>query len=327
MTNKIQHFPSRLWHLLFLALPLAACTSEVTDEDLPAGASPIAFRTAEVTKAVVDDNNPMTEFSVWGWYGDDATNLSTNVFDDVTVTNSNGSWTYSPYQYWMAGKTYRFYAVYPTTETLTGDVCTVSYSDAGALSITGFDATDGHDLMTAQSDVMYGDNPAQVAFTFNHLLARLEFVGKIDPSTAAMLPNFTATVTSASLTGMESMGTYKDGIWTLTDKDAPLAAIDATANFELSGEDRSLFGDILYFPQTDIPETYNLEIEYSVKADNTSTPVTKDISVQLSSLGTVWEPGKYYRYVFTIMDEDHILFSKPTVTAWDEASGGIIVVE
>lgn len=324
MTNKIQHFPSRLWRLLFLALPLAACTSEVTDEDLPAGASPIAFRTAEVTKAVVDDNNPMTEFSVWGWYGDAS---KTQVFNAQKVEYIGNAWTYSPYQYWRSGETYRFYALYPTKETLADDGCKASYSETGALSITGFDATKGHDLMTAQSDVMYGDNPAQVAFTFNHLLARLEFVGKIDPSTAAMLPNFTATVTSASLTGMESMGTYKDGIWTLTDKDAPLAAIDATANFELSGEDRSLFGDILYFPQTDIPETYNLEIEYSVKADNTSTPVTKDISVQLSSLGTVWEPGKYYRYVFTIMDEDHILFSKPTVTAWDEASGGIIVVE
>ena len=302
---------------------LAACTSEVTDEDLQGDASPIAFRTAEVTKAVVTGFNDGDAFSVWGGYDNDAT----NVFDGVTVTNSNGLWTYSPYRYWVADKKYRFYALYPTAETLATDGCTAFYSETGALSITGFDATKGHDLMTAQSDVMYGDNPQLVAFTFDHLLARLEFVGKIDPSTAAMLPNFTATVTSASLTGMESMGTYKDGIWTLTDKDAPLAAIDATANFELSGEDRSLFGDILYFPQTDIPETYNLEIEYSVKADNTSTPVTKDISVQLSSLGTVWEPGKYYRYVFTIMDEDHILFSKPTVSAWDEASGGIIVVE
>lgn len=323
MMNKIQHFPSRLWRLLALALPLAACTSEVTDEALPGGASPITFRTAEVTKAVVTGFNDGDAFSVWGGYGGDAT----NVFDGVTVTNSNGSWTYSPYQYWIAGKSYRFYAVYPTAETLETNGCMASYSADGVLSITGFDATKGHDLMTAQSKEINGSTPELVVFTFNHKLARLEFVGKIDPSTAAMLPQFKVTVTSASLTGMEKKGDYTGGVWTLTDNSTPLVSMDGNTEIGLDAEGKSLFGDVLYFPQTDIPESYYLNVEYNVQADDVSTPISKNISVQLSSLGTVWESGKYYRYVFTIMDEDHILFSKPTVTAWDEASGGIIVVE
>ena len=50
--------------------------------------------------------------------------------------------------------------------------------------------------------------------------------------------------------------------------------------------------------------------------------------VYLASLPlAVWEAGKHYRYTFTISDNDRILFDTPTVNAWTEAVGGIIIVD
>ena len=177
MTNKIQHFPSRLWRLLALALPLAACTSEVTDEALPGSASPIAFHTTEMTKAVVNNFTSGNAFSVWGWYSDVATNVSTNVFDNVPVTYNGTAWTYTGGdRYWTFGNTYDFYAVYPKD---------VGSCDAdGTITVKNFDCSEGIDLMTAEKTVPpypEGAQTAPVSFTFRHELARVNVVVQVDP--------------------------------------------------------------------------------------------------------------------------------------------------
>lgn len=309
--NKIQHIPFRLWRLFALALPLAACTSEVTDETLPGSASPITFRTAEVTKAVVDDNNPMREFSVWGWYGD----ADTQVFNKQLVTNTNGTgWTYSPYQYWVAGETYQFYAVYPSTETLTEDGCTASYSDAGVLSITGFDATNGHDLMTAQSGEMSGDNPQLVAFTFDHLLSRVRVrvVGE----------GGDAVISKATLSGIRTKGDYNGSQtkpWTMDGSTHSFEATNVTATSIPS----DLFAeDLLVQPQA--VDGFQLNITYSL-AGFEETEDTKTVTLPATDI-TQWEPGKSYTYTLTLTN-DYIFFSKPQVNAWGEGTGGIIIVD
>lgn len=316
MTNKIQHFPSRLWHLLFLALPLAACTSEVTDEDLPAGASPIAFRTAEVTKAVVDDNNPMTEFSVWGWYGETS---KTQVFNAQKVEYIGNAWTYSPYQYWRSGETYRFYALYPTKETLAGDGCKASYSETGALSITEFDATKGHDLMTAQSDVMYGDNPAQVAFTFNHLLSRV----KVLVTRSSQWGADGSLQVTASFYGMASKGNFENGTWTNLEREEEASTAFQTTNLQLTQDEpqKSLFttteipdGSIMFIPQ-DITEEVKLEISYTADGQPAITP---DPIIIYNHTGK-WESATSYLYEITI-NPDGIIFDNLQADEWGETS-------
>ena len=316
MTNKIQHFPSRLWRLLFLALPLAACTSEVTDEDLPAGASPIAFRTAEVTKAVVDDNNPMTEFSVWGWYGETS---KTQVFNAQKVEYIGNAWTYSPYQYWRSGETYRFYALYPTKETLAGDGCKASYSETGALSITEFDATKGHDLMTAQSDVMYGDNPAQVAFTFNHLLSRV----KVLVTRSSQWGADGSLQVTASFYGMASKGNFENGTWTNLEREEEASTAFQTTNLQLTQDEpqKSLFttteipdGSIMFIPQ-DITEEVKLEISYTADGQPAITP---DPIIIYNHTGK-WESATSYLYEITI-NPDGIIFDNLQADEWGETS-------
>ena len=307
MMNKIQHFPSRLWRLLALALPLAACTSEVTDEALPGSASPITFRTAEVTKAVVDDNNPMTEFSVWGWYGDVATNVSTNVFDNVPVTYNGTAWTYTGGdRYWTFGNTYDFYAVYPTT-------VNANVVADGTITVSDFDCSQGVDLMTAEETVPPYPEGAQttpVSFTFRHELARVNVVVQVDPEV-------TVTDLSATLSGYDCKGTLtrpKDGTasWTVT----------ATSNLNKSGiniaENTSydLFGDLLLIPQP----TEGITMTLSMKRDGKDVEYETHFNESL----TQWSAGQAYRYVLHIR-VDAITFSNFTADEWgDTHTGGDI---
>ena len=300
MMNKIQHFPSRLWRLLALALPLAACTSEVTDEALPGGASPITFRTAEVTKAVVTGFNNGDAFSVWGWYD----NGATNVFDDVTVTNSNGSWTYSPYQYWIAGKSYRFYAVYPTA-------VKTEVAEDGTITVTDFDASktgkDAVDLMTAQSKEINGSNPELVAFTFDHELARLSFT--------VISEGDEVTITSAALTGVDYKGTLSNDSWsnqTTSDNNGPFTANQVSlTSTALSA---TLFGgDLLLIPDTDLS---NAQLSLACYYGDKSTEV-KNSTIDLNTATvTAWEKGKSYQYKVTIPQDAVDVSFTVEVNSW-----------
>ena len=81
--------------------------------------------------------------------------------------------------------------------------------------------------------------------------------------------------------------------------------------------------EALVFPQQ-IKTGYNIDLEYRT-SDNSSL---RQVTVDLSSLSVnEWNAGNQYRYSFTITPDDRILFDKPTVNKWDEATGGIIIVE
>ena len=307
MMNKIQHFPFRLWRLLALALPLAACTSEVTDEALPGGASPITFRTAEVTKAVVDDNNPMTEFSVWGWYGDVATNVSTNVFDNVPVTYNGTAWTYTGGdRYWTFGNTYDFYAVYPTT-------VNANVVADGTITVSDFDCSQGVDLMTAEETVPPYPEGAQttpVSFTFRHELARVNVVVQVDPQV-------TVTNLNATLSGYDCKGTLTrpkggDASWTETAEATPRTA---TYNNISASSSQDLFGDLLLIPQPTEGITMTLSMNRNGQPINDLPPIRFDESLPQ------WSAGQAYRYVLHIQ-VDAITFSNFTADKWGETHTG-----
>lgn len=299
MMNKIQHFPSRLWRLLALALPLAACTSEVTDEALPGGASPITFRTAEVTKAVVTGFNDGDAFSVWGGYDG-----ATSVFNNETVTYNGTAWTYTGGdRYWVFDKTYDFYAVYPAG---------VGSCDAdGTITVSDFDSSKGDDLMTADNtDITYktGDPTYAVSFTFRHELARVNIVVQVDPEV-------TVTDLSATLSGYDGSGTLtrkKDGTvtWAETAEATPRTA---TYNNIPANNSQDLFGDLLLIPQS----TEGITMTLSMKRDG--SPVT--YTTRFDESITAWRAGQPYRYVLHIR-VDAITFSNFTADDWGETHTG-----
>ena len=298
MTNKIQHFPSRLWRLLFLALPLAACTSEVTDEALQGDASPIAFRTAEVTKAVVTGFNDGDAFSVWGGYDG-----ATSVFNNETVTYNGTAWTYTGgNRYWTFGNSYDFYAVYPTG---------VGSCDAqGTITASDFDCSKGVDLMTAENTgITYaeGAQTAPVSFTFRHELARVNIVVQVDPQV-------TVTDLSATLSGFDGSGKLtrpKNGVatWTETATDTK----DATYSKIPENSSQDLFGDLLLIPQS----TEDITLTLNLKRDG--SPV--DYTARFDESLTAWSAGHPYRYVLHIK-VDAITFSNFTTDDWGETHTG-----
>lgn len=301
--------------LLGTALLLLSCTK--TEVRQPYGDDAITF-TNIGTKAPVESKDDIKSFSVWGWYADDAAGNPSVVFDNTKVYEKDAAWTYDGLQFWQSGKIYDFYALYPDTATLTtpdqsGNKAaeSASYDAAGNLTITGFDSTSGHDLMTASRTDMLGSNPQPVAFTFSHELALVSFVGQSEGSNAQII--------SIKFSGVKNIGNYNASLspeWTVSGNH-----VYEEASFELPSVPTDIFGEIMVIPQS-VNDDYKLTIEYEYKGIE-GTSQTKEISLPDSV--TKWEAGKSYRYTFTIVG-DYILFSTPEVNAWSESSGGIIIV-
>ncbi len=323
-----------------VALLLTSCTNILVHDAEEDGVDGMAidFRTPALTRVAIESFTPGSSFSVWGWYvPEDAAN---EVFNATTVSTPNGSvWTYEGLRYWKADKTYSFYALYPSVTDLIANAATAAhYNENGDISVTAFDASKGYDLMAASALNISGSNTGKVAFTFGHLLARVEFVVKRNAA-ADGIEGFNPVIHSAKLYGMHKTADFLVSAADLTDKEAISAGwaistdeSDRTTKNEpfavLSEEisvnaDGTTLIDALLFPQ-DLTIEYYFEVTYSSASDR--EPCTSTVPLVSLPL-TTWEAGKHYRYTFTVSDEDRILFDTPTVNAWGEATGGIIIVE
>lgn len=298
---------------LALLMASASCTDDVDESRPPLASVPIAFSTTPFTRAAVEGSFPDgSAFSVWGWYA--STQGTKQVFDDVPVTNQSGSWSYPNIQYWVLGATYNFFAVYPSE--LTG----VSCDAQGKMSIRGFDASatgeKAVDLMTASATGIShatAEEIEPVGLEFEHRLAKVNIVGESEGSHAR--------ITSISLSGIGTKGDYDSSNtppWsTPTEGDTP---ISPAVPIDLPATPTDVFGDLLMIPQD--AEDVRLAITYEVPGVEGST---QTVSATLPDIGG-WEAGKSYRYSF-VLTNDYIIFGVPQVDAWDEASGGIIIVD
>ena len=331
-----------------LAVTLAGCAESESDSDAAASRT-IGFGVATESRAVINSAADMTQFHVWAYHygGNDA---ETMVFDPQEVNKSDGQWVYEPLQQWEEGVSYNFYALYPAGSIknvgLTKDETGMSYLEIFPYDASPTGTGEIMDLMLAAAegveyDATQGAQP--VALTFYHLLARVKFVGKAHEASAG-IPGFNPVVYSAKLYGMYEDGSFsgknftagdvasiRNG-WTIpatggvggespTTADEPYAAMEGEVRLTTDGED--ILNDMTVIPQS-LTQDFYVEITYST--DGGATRRTQ--RVQLISLPlTTWEAGQAYAYTFTVSDNDRILFDTPTVTPWDEASGGIIIVD
>ena len=335
IVKKFFYFP-----VTTVALLLTSCTNILVHDAEEDGVDGMAIdvRTPALTRVAIESFTPGSSFSVWGWYvPEDAAN---EVFNATTVSTPDGSvWTYEGLRYWKADKTYSFYALYPSVTDLMANAATAAhYDEDGDLSVTAFDASKGYDLMAASALNISGSNTGKVAFTFGHLLARVEFVVKRNAA-ADGIEGFNPVIHSAKLYGMHKTADFsasaadlidKEVIsagWTIstdesdrTTKNKPFAVLSEEISVNADG---TTLIDALLFPQ-DLTIEYYFEVTYSSASDR--EPCTSTVPLVSLPL-TTWEAGKHYRYTFTVSDEDRILFDTPTVNAWGEATGGIIIVE
>lgn len=305
-------FPIHLFCLSGVALVLGACTSEVTDGgNTPAdGPVPISFQTPE-TRAAKDGFGAGDAFSVWGWYADDAGTNSRQVFNAAEVTNGgNNSWSYDGTQYWIAGKTYDFYAVYPTT-------VKAEVSAEGTITVANFDASqtgaDAVDLMTAEREGMDGSAPETVAFTFGHELSRLSFTVTSEGDAV--------TIVSAALVGANYKGTLSGETWsvlTASTADGPFKA----ENVSLTAENLSatLFrGDLLLMPDADLTDV-TLKLKYQYAND---TEEREAILSLHTSQTEKWAAGCRYNYAVTIPQNGVDVKLTVTVKDWEQSDHSV----
>lgn len=314
--------------ILATALFTVSCTTDVwneTEDD----ANAICFQAPQTeSRAAVEGSSlpANSSFLVWGGYD----NNVTNVFDGETVSEFGGVWNYEGgTRYWIPGKTYSFYGVYPY------GLENVSCTNEGTLNISNFDCSTSTDLMVAsRPNIVAEDGISQgVQLSFRHLLARVVLVAQCNEG-ASGITDFSPVIYSVVLHGMYKTGDYKfenSDSWVIpssgtgespTSKDDPF--------FKWIGKKEVTDGgakvmDVLVFPQL-IGMDYYMDVIYSI-TDNVNAE-KKSVSIPLSSLSVYeWAAGKQYRYSLIITPDDRIIFNKPTVNKWDEAVGGIIIID
>ena len=285
------HLSVKKRYALIAALSMLIATS-CTNDNEPEAARGIAFQSNVQTRAAKENFTSGDAFTVWGGYDGDAT----NVFNGETVTFDGANWSYTGTRYWVSGKMYNFYAVYPTEY----GTC----STDGTIIVSDFDTSDNTDLMTAEALGMNGSNPQTVPFTFRHELARVSVVVQNESGIAgnATQVSFSDISTTGTLTRSSSTNaSWNNTSSTLISRsDIPISA---------SGE-TILLEDLLLIPQTLSGKTL------SVIIDRSGTTLAGNLN-----LSGLWEAGHTYRYVITVQ-ADAITFSNFTADEWGETHTG-----
>lgn len=270
----------------------AACTDEQVENPAD-GARPIAFTPAAETRAAVEGNTLPGNFKVWGGYEGNAI----NVFYGETVQHPN--WTYTGgTQYWIPGKTYNFYGVYPTG-------VNASCATDGTLTVSSFDCSktgsEAVDLMTAsRTGISYTaeQTPQPVDMQFGHELARVNVVATVEGGDA--------TVTNITFAGMATKGDYSStGGWSNTAAGSFANSTHQTLNTE--GVD--LLGDMLLIPQA--VSGFTLTVDYTVGGIAQPQRV-----ITLPTTISQWDKGKSYKY--TLSFKRNTLTVTVKVVDWNE---------
>lgn len=329
---------------MFLSL-LTGCSTEV--EDVWKGnEKAIRFSLPPRTRAIINNLTDLetdgNTYAVWGHCKKNTGSGSTERLfnqEPIVYNADTRKWNYTTEErYWGIGNTYHFHALYPMPDKLTGTVAYNSTQPAsGALSITGFDVVSPNNLQE-KVDLLYASNTSinvntdsdipqnGVSLGFNHLLSRVAFVGRSDEKdlgTGRRVIIDSATLYGIHTTGNWSSETVTDntpsGLWTPTGN----ALIQSNNVYHFSSPEPlpitggiSIFeGKELFLPQS--LENAVLEITYHYNYTNANEPLQSTGIVHLHELTKKWEPGKSYRYPFTV--SNHIFFQTPTVEEWKQA--------
>lgn len=310
--NDMKHFSMKTtFGLCATTLLLAtACTQELADN--PAGnARAISFQTPQAdTRAAVNGNGDLGNFSVWGWYGETEGSTDKNVFDGKEIKAPN--WTYDGgAQYWIPGKKYNFYGVYPVLPTK-GNGTTVAVTYQGVITVNNFDCsqtgTKAVDLMTATAPGD-GDNPDKVKMEFQHELAKVYFTVESESA---------VTVTKCKIYGVNYKGTFNNSNWTDLTANGQKDEIFNAPAFSLNttgGLSRNVFGDMLLIPH-DATQLGNAKLDFSYRYSGEEETTEHASTMDLNTSVTAWETGKSYHYKITIQGAK--LKLNVTVLDWNE---------
>lgn len=260
------------------------------------------------------------------------------LFNGTEVSHGSSGWTYSNTQYWFEGE-YSFVAIHPAKAN-----SNLEYSD-GKLSLRYTSPYQYEDIMTATHRRVYtSGSVTPVYFEFNHIFSRINFIAKVDPTsqsqfkiTRLALKNV-ATQASFEITPASTTSQTKDfsGGWQEindSDKNQVLfdnqyngtnGTIDSKNSFEFFPNDNAL----LIIPQG-VSTDVELEITYKSLTDSDQSEKTvysKLFATTVTAHNGIWAAGQSYTYIFTLGENESIIFNAPVVQAWSEAEGGNYVI-
>lgn len=294
------------------ALLLTACADQQSREPQLDTAA-IGFATSVTRSATgpVSGFAAGDSFDVWAQMvmTDAGTGTPVTVFSEEPVTTADGTvWSYVNTKYWEVAD-YAFAAIFPAE--VDGASVAFDTSVNPVFKIDNYNATANYDLMTASQTASYSGTASPVQFQFEHLLSRVSIAGRAE--------NGNVTINSITLTGVSESGSYDSASgW------SGLAAGNGftASNIQLNGTTADVIGNKLMIPQP----VGGMEVSVNYKPDGASASLSATYELPVTEFVSSWEPGRSYRYTFVVYG-NRIIFDKPTVTAWDDATGGIIVVE
>lgn len=303
-------------------MAMTSCTNEEVTQVAESRAIGFDAFVTNSTRAEITADN-ITEFSVFGGFDSQLD----NVFNNVKVIKSSGSWTYSPLQYWTMGKSYTFQGYAPTADGISAT------PTANGVNFSGFTADGQTDLLA--SEVKTFDNvqtAQQVQLAFKHILSKVQF-----KFTSGFAPNVTLTISNLKVNGLSTKGNYTAaasdaGTW---DALSGTSAYDVTTNeggFTSAAAETT--GSVFVLPQSITEKAIN--VTFTVTASG-ALDMAKDFTVNIP-VGTL-QKGYSYTYTATIdasnIDPDPddpdnpelkpIEFDDPTVTDWTSAADTEII--
>ena len=295
----------------------AACSNENTIVT-PQGAA-IAFGDAFVdnsTKAIYEGDAVPNEFKVWGnVQGTNATPVALYGNDGANVQgNGVGSvYTCEEVRYWTPSCDFNFAAIaHGTAKTVEGGLPTeISYTldsidPADLLYATASAETDGSGTPTGTIATI--DQDKLVAFTFNHLLAKMYF-----NVTSGLDSAYSIEVKSISVAGFENKGVY-------TISPAGWAKADDSAKTTLTFANGA-GGAKVIIP---VNQTLSVTITYDVKFGETT------ISTNATKTGTIaactYEKNTVYK-ISAVIGLNAIQFTTTAISGFgtDEQNGTVTI--
>ena len=247
----------------------------------------------------------------------------------LSIKTASGS-TYQGAEYWVTGKTYNFYAIYPA------DVPGSEVTDAGSITITGFDCSltgdEAVDLMTASATDVSADgmiyNSGSVSLQFRHLLSLLNFSFENQLTSHAI--DITNLRLSVAVTG--DCQSSPSPTWVNLASDKTELILHPAGNPLQVGKKASASTPLLVIPQsnTDVTVTFTVNIrEVYSETGGGSLIYSKRYTASLATgkaTDNAWRIGNRYNYTATIptdiMNGEDITLTV-SIKDWDEEDASV----
>lgn len=312
----------KIFYAVVAVVAMASCSK---DEVIEVNREQIGFGEAFVdngTRADYSSGNDIKEFKVYGTLTGSGNTVQ--IFNGADVTRPTGletgvydptmPWLCDETQYWVPSASYKFAAIVDGEATAT----------TGLPETIPFTVTDGDgDLLyaeaTATTNVDGTPSVNPVAFTFNHLLSKVQFT-----IANKMAANYSIEVTGITVTGAKKDGlytigtTFEDSTWTKTTEDTVPSLTFGTTGVIASNGTAGASETHQILP---VEQTLAVTIAYDINYKGTkvaSTTKSGNIPAQTYQKNTVYN-------ITANIDATKIQFSVNAVDGFNSSAGNITV--